>query len=174
VLAKLRYLRGSEPLPRYDALDADEVVTAVESADLHTITLVREYEMKFHRRDEVLTALVGGLLTLVWAGLVRIFLLHHATFSINSICHYFGRRRFATHDESTNVGWLALATFGESWHNNHHAFPTSAFHGLRRAELDLGGHFIRTLERLGLAWDVVRVSPERQRERGRPVASPPG
>jgi stearoyl-CoA desaturase (delta-9 desaturase) len=118
--------------------------------------------------------LVGGLLTLVWAGLVRIFLLHHATFSINSICHYFGRRRFATHDESTNVGWLALATFGESWHNNHHAFPTSAFHGLRRAELDLGGHFIRTLERLGLAWDVVRVSPERQRERGRPVASPPG
>jgi hypothetical protein len=57
VLAKLRYLRGSEPFPRYDALDAGEVVTALESADLHTITLVREYEMKFHRRDEVLTAL---------------------------------------------------------------------------------------------------------------------
>jgi stearoyl-CoA desaturase (delta-9 desaturase) len=109
--------------------------------------------------------LTGGLMTLVWAGLVRIFLLHHATFSINSICHFFGRRRFETRDESTNVGWLSLATFGESWHNNHHAFPTSAFHGLRSSELDLGGQFIRALERLGLAWDVVRVSPERQQRR---------
>ncbi len=107
----------------------------------------------------------GGLLTLLWVGLVRVFLLHHATFSINSICHFFGRRRFATDDYSTNVGWLSLATFGESWHNNHHAFPTSAFHGLRRRELDLGGLFIRALERVGLAWDVVRVSPERQREK---------
>jgi stearoyl-CoA desaturase (delta-9 desaturase) len=107
--------------------------------------------------------LTGALLTLVWGGLVRIFFLHHATFSINSICHFFGRRRFATPDESTNVAWLSLATFGESWHNNHHAFPTSAFHGLRRRELDLGGLFIRLLESLGLAWEVVRVSPERQR-----------
>jgi stearoyl-CoA desaturase (delta-9 desaturase) len=104
----------------------------------------------------------GALLTLVWAGLLRIFLLHHATFSINSICHFFGRRRFATDDESTNVGWLSLLTFGESWHNNHHAFPTSAFHGLRRREFDPGGLFIRGLEQLGLAWDVVRVSPDRQ------------
>jgi stearoyl-CoA desaturase (delta-9 desaturase) len=109
--------------------------------------------------------LTGALVTLVWAGLVRIFLLHHATFSINSICHFFGRRRFETRDESTNVAWLSLATFGESWHNNHHAFPTSAFHGLRGRELDLGGQFIRALERLGLAWDVVRVSPERQQRR---------
>ena len=109
--------------------------------------------------------LTGGLVTLVWAGLVRIFLLHHATFSINSICHFFGRRRFETDDESTNVAWLSLATFGESWHNNHHAFPTSAFHGLRTRELDIGGQFIRALERLGLAWDVVRVSPERQQRR---------
>ncbi len=107
----------------------------------------------------------GALLTLVWGGLVRVFLLHHATFSINSICHYFGRRRFATEDRSTNVAWLSLATLGESWHNNHHAFPRSAFHGLRRRELDLGGVFIRTLERMGLAWQVVRVSPEDQRQR---------
>jgi stearoyl-CoA desaturase (delta-9 desaturase) len=104
----------------------------------------------------------GALLTLVWGGLLRIFLLHHATFSINSICHFFGRRRFATHDESTNVGWLSLLTFGESWHNNHHAFPTSAFHGLSRREFDPGGLFIRGLERLGLAWEVVRISPDRQ------------
>jgi stearoyl-CoA desaturase (delta-9 desaturase) len=107
----------------------------------------------------------GALLTLVWVGLARIFLLHHATFSINSICHYFGRRRFATDDRSTNVSWLSLATFGESWHNNHHAFPTSAFHGLRRRELDIGGLLITLLERVGLAWKVVRISSERQREK---------
>jgi len=106
--------------------------------------------------------LTGALLTLVWGGLARVFFLHHATFSINSICHFFGRRRFATPDRSTNVAWLAVATFGESWHNNHHAFPTSAFHGLRRRELDIGGLFIRTLELTGLAWQVVRVTPERQ------------
>ena len=106
--------------------------------------------------------LTGALLTLVWGGLLRIFLLHHATFSINSICHFFGRRRFATSDESTNVGWLSLLTFGESWHNNHHAFPTSAFHGLSRREFDPGGLLIRGLERLGLAWEVVRISPDRQ------------
>jgi stearoyl-CoA desaturase (Delta-9 desaturase) len=106
--------------------------------------------------------LTGALLTLVWGGLLRIFLLHHATFSINSICHFFGRRRFDTDDESTNVGWLSLTTFGESWHNNHHAFPTSAFHGLRPGELDPGGWFIRGLERAGLAWDLVRIDPERQ------------
>ena len=107
----------------------------------------------------------GALMTLLWVGLVRVFLLHHATFSINSICHFFGRRRFATDDHSTNVGWLSLVTFGESWHNNHHAFPTSAFHGLRGRELDLGGLFIRLLERSRLAWSVVRVSQERQRAR---------
>ena len=105
----------------------------------------------------------GALLTLVCGGLVRIFFLHHATFSINSICHYFGRRAFATSDRSTNVAWLAVATLGESWHNNHHAFPTSAFHGLRARELDLGGLFIRLLEATGLAWGVVRVPAERRR-----------
>ena len=110
----------------------------------------------------------GALMTLVWGGLVRVFLLHHATFSINSICHFFGHRRFTTKDRSTNVAWLSLATLGESWHNNHHAFPTSAFHGLRGRELDLGGVFIRALERAGLAWQVVRISPERQRQKAAP------
>ena len=112
----------------------------------------------------------GALVTLMWGGLVRVFLLHHATFSINSICHFFGRRPFATEDRSTNVAWLSVATLGESWHNNHHAFPTSAFHGLRRRELDLGGVFIRALERAGLAWQVVRVSPESQRQKAAPAA----
>jgi stearoyl-CoA desaturase (delta-9 desaturase) len=105
----------------------------------------------------------AGLTALLWGGLVRLFVLHHLTYSINSICHVFGRRRFATTDESRNVFWLALPTFGEAWHNNHHAFPTSARHGLRRWELDPSAAVIRGLEVCGLAWDVVRISPERQR-----------
>jgi stearoyl-CoA desaturase (Delta-9 desaturase) len=106
--------------------------------------------------------LVAALTGLLWGGAVRVFVLHHVTYSINSICHVFGRRHFATDDESRNVIWLALPTFGEAWHNNHHAFPTSAFHGLRRWQLDPSAAVIRALERLGLVWDVVRVSPERQ------------
>ena len=105
----------------------------------------------------------AGLTALLWGGLVRLFVLHHLTYSINSICHVFGRRRFATTDESRNVFLLALPTFGEAWHNNHHAFPTSARHGLRRWELDPSAAVIRGLEVCGLAWDVVRISPERQR-----------
>jgi stearoyl-CoA desaturase (Delta-9 desaturase) len=107
----------------------------------------------------------GALIGLLWGGLVRIFLLHHVTFAINSVCHFFGRRRFATDDESRNVFWLALPSFGEAWHHNHHAFPTSAFHGLRRREIDPGGLVIGALERLGLAWNVVRPSHERQAEK---------
>ncbi len=105
----------------------------------------------------------GFVSGLVWGGAVRIFLLHHVTFSINSICHFWGRRRFASRDESRNVWWLSWLSFGESWHNNHHAFPSSAFHGLRRLELDPGGLVIWTLEKCGLAWQVVRVAPEKQR-----------
>jgi stearoyl-CoA desaturase (Delta-9 desaturase) len=104
----------------------------------------------------------GALTALLWGGFVRIFLLHHMTFAINSLCHFFGRVRFATSDGSRNLSALALLSFGESWHNNHHAFPTSAFHGMRRREIDLGGLLIRALERFGLAWNVNRVSLERQ------------
>jgi stearoyl-CoA desaturase (Delta-9 desaturase) len=106
--------------------------------------------------------LVAGLTALLWGGAVRVFLVHHVTYSINSVCHVFGRRRFETSDESRNVFWLALPTMGEAWHNNHHAFPTSAAHGMRRWELDPSAAVIRVLERLGLVWDVVRISPERQ------------
>lgn len=107
----------------------------------------------------------GGLTGLLWGGAVRIVLLHHATYSINSLCHRFGRRRFATGDESRNLAWLAPLSFGEAWHNNHHAFPQSAAHGLRRWELDPSALVIRALERVGLAWDVVRISPARQRSK---------
>jgi stearoyl-CoA desaturase (Delta-9 desaturase) len=107
-------------------------------------------------------SLVGGLTGLLWGGAVRIFLLHHSTFSINSLCHFFGRRRFVTGDESRNLLWLSLPTLGEAWHNNHHAFPTSARHGLRWWQLDPSAWLITGLERSGLIWDVVRIDPERQ------------
>jgi len=110
---------------------------------------------------------IGGTLTaaltgLLWGGGVRMLVVHHVTYSINSLCHFFGRQRYATGDHSRNLAWLAPFTFGESWHNNHHAFPTSAEHGLRRREFDISALVISMLERAGLAWDVVRISPERQ------------
>jgi len=105
----------------------------------------------------------GALLGYIWGGLVRIFLVHHITWSVNSVCHFFGSRRFDIEDKSTNVGWLSVLSLGESWHHNHHAFPRSAYHGLRWWEVDPSGLIISTLHRLGLAWNVVRITPERQR-----------
>ncbi len=110
-------------------------------------------------------SIVGGLTGLLWGGAVRIFLLHHATFSINSLCHYYGRRPFATRDQSRNLAWLAPIAFGEAWHNNHHAFPTSARHGLGRGQVDPGAWLIAGLTRCHLAWDVVTISPSRQQDR---------
>jgi stearoyl-CoA desaturase (Delta-9 desaturase) len=107
------------------------------------------------------TALTG----LLWGGLVRMLVLHHVTYSINSICHVFGRRDFETDDQSRNVFWLAPLSFGESWHNGHHAFPTSARHGLKPWQFDISAGVIRTLEALGLAWDVQRPAPEKLAEK---------
>ena len=106
--------------------------------------------------------LEGAVRGYIWGGLVRIFLVHHVTWSVNSICHFFGTRRFDVEDKSTNVAWLAIPSLGESWHHNHHAFPRSAQHGLKWYEVDPSAAFIRGLERVGLAWDVVRIAPERQ------------
>src|SRR5215211_5767073 len=123
----------------------------------------------------VTQSLHGALTALLWGGLVRVSMLHHVTWSINSVCHFFGTRRFATDDHSTNVFWLALPSFGESWHHNHHAFPRSAFHGLRPWEIDLSALVIGAMEKVGLAWNVVRISPERQAakeaEKKTPVAA---
>jgi stearoyl-CoA desaturase (Delta-9 desaturase) len=102
---------------------------------------------------------IGMLTAFVWGGLVRIFLLHHVTFSINSVCHFFGTRPYATKEKSTNNWLLAIASFGESWHNNHHAFPSSAIFGRRFWQVDLGGILIRTLQFTGLARKV-RKDPE--------------
>jgi stearoyl-CoA desaturase (delta-9 desaturase) len=103
----------------------------------------------------------AGLTGLLWGGAVRMLLLHHVTYSINSLCHFFGRRPFQTDDESRNLAWLAPLSFGEAWHNGHHAFPTAARHGHERWQLDISAIVIWSLERVGLAWDVVRVTPEK-------------
>ncbi len=99
----------------------------------------------------------GGWTGLLWGGLVRIFLTHHVTWSVNSICHTFGKREFETKDRSRNEWIVGLLAFGEGWHNNHHAFPRSAFHGLHWWQVDFAGYLIRVLERVGLAHDVYRV-----------------
>jgi stearoyl-CoA desaturase (delta-9 desaturase) len=109
--------------------------------------------------------LKGAITGLIWGGLVRIFMLHHVTWSINSVCHFFGRRRFDIEDHSTNVFWLALPSFGESWHHNHHAFPRSAVHGLKWWEVDTSAMVIRAMKRLHLAWNVVEITPERQAQK---------
>jgi stearoyl-CoA desaturase (delta-9 desaturase) len=110
-----------------------------------------------------------GVTGLLWGGAVRMLILHHVTYSINSLCHFFGRRQYATSDESRNLAWLAPLSLGEAWHNNHHAFPTAAGHGMERWQIDPSALVIRGLERLGLAWDVVRISPE---QRAAKLASP--
>jgi len=107
----------------------------------------------------------GALAGLLWGGLVRLFVSSNSTWSLNSICHRFGSRPFPATDRSANVGWLALPTLGESWHNNHHAFPRSARHGLRWWQLDVNYLSIRLLESLGLVHDVHRAP-------GRPAARP--
>jgi stearoyl-CoA desaturase (delta-9 desaturase) len=105
---------------------------------------------------------VAGLTGLLWGGLVRVFVLHHFTYSINSLCHTFGKKEFETTDESRNLALIAIPTLGEAYHNSHHAFPTSATHGLRWSQVDVSSLVINGLEKAGLVWDVVRVSPERQ------------
>ncbi len=102
---------------------------------------------------------IGGWTGLLWGGLVRIFITHHITWSVNSVCHTFGKREFETRDQSRNEWIVGLLGLGEGWHNNHHAFPRSAFHGLHWWQFDLSGYVIWTLERIGLVRDVYRVTP---------------
>ncbi len=108
-------------------------------------------------------AVLGGLLTgtwtgvwtgLIWGGLVRIFLVHHVTWSINSACHLWGHRPYQTDDQSRNNWVFGYLAMGEGWHNTHHAFPTSAQHGLRWWELDISYWVIRALAAMRLAWNV--------------------
>jgi stearoyl-CoA desaturase (delta-9 desaturase) len=104
---------------------------------------------------------IGVLLGFIWGGLVRVLLVHHVTWSINSVCHLWGSRPFHTHDESRNNAIFGFLALGEGWHNNHHAFPNSARHGLRWWQLDVSYLMIRGLALLGLARDIRVPSPDR-------------
>jgi stearoyl-CoA desaturase (delta-9 desaturase) len=103
---------------------------------------------------------IGGWTGLLWGGVVRMFWTTHVTWSVNSICHTFGRRDFETTDESRNEWVIGLLAFGEGWHNNHHAFPRNAFHGMWWWQFDASGLIISALEKLGLVWNVQRVTEE--------------
>ncbi len=142
---------------------ADPVARTVDR--LFVLWLLAGLALPFALGAALTGTIQGALTALLWGGAVRIFLLHHATFSINSLCHFFGRRPYETRDESRNLAWLALPTFGEAWHNNHHAFPAAARHGQRRWQLDPSWWLICALGRAGLAWDIVGISPARQRSR---------
>jgi stearoyl-CoA desaturase (delta-9 desaturase) len=138
----------------------------------------------------LIPAVLGGLLTgtwtgalfgLLWGGLVRIFVTHHMTWSINSVCHLWGGRPYPSHDHSRNNVVFGILGMGEGWHNNHHAFPTSARHGLRWWQIDMSYWLIRGLALTGLAWNVRlparrrsaagRASVKRRAPRAQPEAS---
>src|SRR6266566_5370139 len=106
-------------------------------------------------------SLAGALTAFFWASLVRVALLHHVTWSINSVCHTFGQESFDVRDKSRNVAWLAVASFGESWHNLHHADPTCARHGALKGQVDISARTIWFAEKLGWAWDVRWPDEER-------------
>ena len=160
---------GANPQRYAKDLLAEPVTRAIDRG--FAVWVLLGFMLAFGLGVAMTGTVVGGLTGLLWGGAVRILVLHHATFSINSLCHFFGRRRFATRDESRNLAWLAIPTLGESWHNNHHAFPTSAHHGLTRWQLDPSGWLIDGLERLGLAWDVVRIEPGAQLAKLCPASS---
>ena len=131
--------------------------------------LLKDPIARFMTRTFLLWAVIGiaapylidGWRGVLWGGLVRVFITHHITWSVNSVCHQFGGRMFDTDDNSHNQWVVGLLGLGEGWHNNHHAFPESAFHGMKWYQIDLSGYVIRGLEKARLITGVRRVSPER-------------
>ncbi|MGQ0627232.1 MAG: acyl-CoA desaturase [Phycisphaerales bacterium] len=123
-----------------------------------------------------LPAVLGGLLTwswmgvllgFIWGGLVRVFLVHHVTWSVNSVCHIWGSRPYESHDHSRNNAVVGVLALGEGWHNNHHAFPTSARHGLSWWQIDTSYMLIRALEIVGLAWNLKVPTADRMEAKRR-------
>ncbi len=139
-------------------LMADPLIMFVN--DTFVLWVVLGLAVPFGLGVAVSGTVMGGVTAVLLGGAARIFLVHHVTFSVNSLCHFFGRQDYDTADESRNLAWLAIPTWGEAWHNNHHAFPTSYRHGLKRWQIDLSAAFIVLMEKVGLAWDVIRVDPE--------------
>jgi stearoyl-CoA desaturase (Delta-9 desaturase) len=155
-------------------LSSDPIRYCPDLARDKDMRVISRYFLAFVAAGIVLPGLIGLAITgtwegfvtaALWGGLVRFFFSNHITYAVNSIGHYFGRRRFETPDESRNVAWLSVLSFGESWHNNHHAFPRSARHGLAWWEVDISAMVIRVLAATGLAWDVVTIDEERMTRR---------
>ncbi|HEX5556635.1 MAG TPA: acyl-CoA desaturase [Gaiellales bacterium] len=127
---------------------------------LFPLWILLSFAIPFALGGAITRTWTGAFTGLVWGGLVRLFFNHHVTWSVNSICHVFGRRPFTANDLSTNNWLLALPSLGEAWHHNHHVFPTSAFHGLGWRQVDLSGIVIAAWEKLGLVRNVRRPSAE--------------
>ena len=148
-----------------EGLHHDAAVLARYVPDL-TRDRVQVWLSRWHWTSNVAVGLglliLGGLPYVLWGIFLRTTLGLHATWLVNSATHKWGSRRFDTHDDSTNNWWVALLTFGEGWHNNHHAHPTSARHGLAWYEVDFNWVGIRTLEAVGLAWGIKQPRLERQ------------
>jgi stearoyl-CoA desaturase (Delta-9 desaturase) len=143
----------------FDGQVADQMVYARDlRADRMVMLISRTFPL-WMALSLLIPFAIGGWSGLIWGGLVRIFLTHHVTWSVNSVCHTFGNRPFTTRDLSRNQWLVGLLALGEGWHNNHHAFPRSALHGLRWWQFDLSGLTIRLLERLRLIRNVQRVTP---------------
>src|SRR6266581_729002 len=146
-------------------LYSDRLMRAIDR--LYLVWVVLTLGIPFAFGYAVGGTLGAGAEGLVWGGLIRIFLYQHATFAVNSICHMFGRQDYRARDESRNNWIVAFLVFGEGWHNNHHAFPSSARHGLAWWQYDLSWWVIRGLEKLGLAWDVKLPTAEQMQRRRR-------
>ena len=141
-----------------DGLAADPMVYARDLRGDRVVMWVSRLFPLWAVLTFVIPFALGGSTGLLWGGLVRIFLTHHVTWSVNSVCHTFGARPFETRDRSRNQWLVGLLALGEGWHNNHHAFPRSALHGQRWWQFDCSGLTIRVLARLRLIWHVQRVS----------------
>jgi stearoyl-CoA desaturase (delta-9 desaturase) len=148
---------------------ADRSIRMVDR--LYPLWIAATFGLPFLAGFAVTGTLRGGVEALVWGGLVRVLLLHHATWSVNSVCHSVGSRPYMARDQSRNNWIVAVLTFGEGWHNNHHAFPSSALLGLDRRQLDVGALVLRGLRRLNLVWDVNCPDAD-QRARRRLVPAP--
>jgi stearoyl-CoA desaturase (delta-9 desaturase) len=138
-------------------------------ADRHIVAVNRLFPL-LTAATLLLPALLGGLISwslwgavtaFFWAGLVRVAVLHHVTWSTNSICHMIGERPFKSRDKAANFWPLAILSFGEAWHNLHHADPTCARHGVKRGQIDISARIIWAFEKLGWAWNVRWPTPAR-------------